>query len=303
MTRVWIVVVALLCSLESSAAPQPVAVRMRHVMLHLGYGAELYIDDLRGRLESRTDQPPTFDDIKSYVVQLDYGKVDVTANSLTNLMNRFVFAKEDAPIKKIAMSVEGQELVQTGVLKKGVSIPFKMHASVSVNSDGRLRIHPTSLKAAGFVSKRVLDFFGLELERLVSTKDTPGVAIDGDDLLLNPEQMLPPPQIRGKLSRAWIENGRLALQFGDPSARGLETPVRAANFMYYRGGVLRFGRLTMNDADLLLLDDDPSDPFDFDPVHYNNQLVAGYSKNTKIGGLIVHMPDAKKIQKGLSSDG
>jgi hypothetical protein len=65
----------------------------------------------------------------------------------------------------------------------------------------------------------------------------------------------------------------------------------APNFMYYRGGSLRFGKLTMSDADMELIDADPSDVFDFWPEKYLDQLVAGYSKNTRSGGLLVYMPD------------
>jgi hypothetical protein len=284
-------------SIVSAAAdPAPVAARMRHIDLHMGKGVDLRIDDLRGRLTSRNGGPPVFDDVQSYVVDVDYARVAMSGPSLTNLMNNFVFASNDAPIKKIAIAIEGNELVQSGVLKKGVPIPFKMRAAVSLAPDGRLRIHPTSMKAAGFVSKRVLDFFGLELEKLVDVKDSPGLAVDGDDLLLDAARALPPPRMRGKPSRVWIENGQMQLQFGDPSARGIDPPLRSArNYMYYKGGTLKFGKLTMEDADLLLTDADPRDPFDFSPERYNDQLVAGYSKNTRAHGLIVHMPDANKI--------
>jgi hypothetical protein len=66
------------------------------------------------------------------------------------------------------------------------------------------------------------------------------------------------------------------------------------NYMYYRGGVLRFGKLTMHDTDLLIMDAEPEDPFDFFLDQYNAQLVAGYSKNTPDHGLVVTMPDYRK---------
>jgi hypothetical protein len=49
-----------------------------------------------------------------------------------------------------------------------------------------------------------------------------------------------------------------------------------------------------------LIDADPTDPFDFFPDHYQDQLVAGYSKTTASGGLLVYMPDYEKISKPLS---
>ena len=51
----------------------------------------------------------------------------------------------------------------------------------------------------------------------------------------------------------------------------------------------------MVNTDLLILDDDPSDPFDFFLDGYNDQLVAGYNRNTPDHGLIVHMPDKGEI--------
>jgi hypothetical protein len=68
--------------------------------------------------------------------------------------------------------------------------------------------------------------------------------------------------------------------------------------MYYRGGTLRFGKLTMSDADMQLIDANPRNPFDFYPDRYITQLVAGYSKNTKSGGLKVYMPDYADAVRG-----
>ena len=53
------------------------------------------------------------------------------------------------------------------------------------------------------------------------------------------------------------------------------------NYVYFAGGTIRFGKLTMADADLQLIDTDPRDPFDFFPAEYQRQLVAGYSRNTR----------------------
>jgi hypothetical protein len=65
--------------------------------------------------------------------------------------------------------------------------------------------------------------------------------------------------------------------------------------MFFRGGVLRFGKLTMNDTDLLIVDADQHDNFDFWLDRYNDQLVAGSSRNTRDHGLVVQMPDFAKV--------
>ena len=44
-------------------------------------------------------------------------------------------------------------------------------------------------------------------------------------------------------------------------------------------------------------DAEPGDPFDFYPDRYIDQLVAGYSRNTHSGGLIVFFPDYDKLPR------
>ena len=86
--------------------------------------------------------------------------------------------------------------------------------------------------------------------------------------------------------RAKVRPARLTLP--SPSAR---------NYVYFGGGTITFGKLTMRDADLQLIDADPRDPFDFFPARYNAQLVAGYSKNTPAKGLKTYMPDFGDLPK------
>jgi hypothetical protein len=283
----------------SSSVPR-VATHMRHVVFHFGPAVELRVDDLVGHLASRTSGPVMFDDVRSYVVEIESARVAMTPDSLTNLMNTYVFAGSNAPLNNIKIGIDGNEMTQSGTLRKAIPIPFSLRAALSATPDGKIRVHPTSMKAAGFVSKRVLDFFGLELDNLVKMKNVSAVQVDGDDLLLDPQLLLPPPQIRGRLTRVAIENGMIVQQFGgSSSAKRIAPPdKRVANYMYYRGGTLRFGKLTMRDTDLLLVDSDPKDPFDFSPERYNDQLVAGYSKNTRTHGLIVYMPDLADLHRG-----
>ena len=71
--------------------------------------------------------------------------------------------------------------------------------------------------------------------------------------------------------------------------------------MAYHGSDLRFGKLVMNDSDLILLDMDPQDPFDFYLDHYKEELVAGYTKTTPEFGLRVYTRDYNKLRNHPSS--
>jgi len=76
----------------TGTAAAPVGVRMRHLVLHMSPGVTLQVDDLRGRLDSRTGGAPVFDNVNSYLVSVDYAEVAMSADSLRRLMNDRVFA-------------------------------------------------------------------------------------------------------------------------------------------------------------------------------------------------------------------
>jgi hypothetical protein len=65
--------------------------------------------------------------------------------------------------------------------------------------------------------------------------------------------------------------------------------------MLYRGGTLHFGKLFMTNAEMMVVDLDQRDPFDFDNPRYQRQLIAGHSKTLPDLGLEVWMPDAKTL--------
>jgi hypothetical protein len=283
---------------ESAAAET--RVEMVNVNIHLDAELILHVRHLTGRfLSTKKGQPPIFDDKRSYIVAVDSGIVGVSMASMTHAMNTYVFGEPDAPLKNLQLSAEGGQIRQKGILQKGPGIPFDMVGEISATPDGKIRIHPTQMKVEHVPVKGLMKLFGLDMAKLINTRKTKGVSVDDNDIILDPAQMLPPPQMRGRITAVRVEGDEIVQVFGK------ERPDAApghphSNYMAYRGGVLRFGRLTMNNVDMQLIDADPTDPFDFFPDHYNEQLVAGYSKTTASGGLRVYMPDYNKISKPLT---
>ena len=103
--------------------------------------------------------------------------------------------------------------------------------------------------------------------------------------------MLPPPRIKGILRSLEVGNGTITQIFLLKSAPPLKPDFRKTNYMYFSGGNLTFGKLTMADADMQIIDSEPKDPFDFYLDHYFEQLTAGYHKTSADDGLIIYMPD------------
>jgi hypothetical protein len=281
---------------KPGAEGQPVQVQMKNVAFHVDEETVLGVSRLRGSLVStRRGAPPVFDDKNSFVVHVDSAEITLTAENLTRLMNGYVLKDAGAPLQDVQIGIDGGQLTIRGKLRRGITVPFTLAATPSVDR-GNLRLHPTSVKALGIPVKKIMSWFHVELDGLVKLKGTRGMRVDGDDLVLEPGALVPPPRMEGQLQSVRVEQDRLVQIFGPGHEPPLNPPEPKGNYMYYRGGTLRFGKLTMTDADLELIDPNPADPFDFYQGRYNVQLVAGYSKNTPALGLKVYMPDYHRVK-------
>ncbi len=290
-------------SVSLSTAPADEAVRcgidMRNVLLNVAEGIVLRVDTLDGELVSRTPgTPPIFDNADSYLLRMASARTAIDAPSLNALMTR-VFSGS-SPVKDLKITIANGEIRQTGKLHKGIDVPFSMKTSVAATSDGRIRLHATSLKAVGIPVKGMLDLIGVDLDNLMKVPGQRGIQVEGDDILLAPAEILPPPKTEGRVKEVRVVGDRLEMvMVGDakpPGRPGSLPEPSARNYLYFHGGSVRFGKLTMIDADLQLVDADPSDPFDFSPTQYLSQLVAGYSRTTSRGGLKVLMPDRSDLK-------
>jgi uncharacterized protein YpmS len=302
MPRLLSLLLALAWTLGTTAArgqdaPQDVQVQMRNVRLHVDAATILQISRLRGALVStHAGEPPTFDDKNSFVVRIDSAEIALSMESLTRLLNTHVFRYDGSPLKNLTVTADGQRLKLKGTVHKGVDLPFTILADPEVDKDGALRLHAHSIKTLGIPAKGLLSFFGVELENLVSLHGRKGMRVEEDDVVIAPGALVPPPRIEGRLQTIRVEPTRVVQTFGPGTLPSLKLPDRRIrNYMYYRGGTLRFGKLTMADADLALIDANPGDAFDFFQDHYERQLVAGYSKNTPAHGLKVYMPDYYRV--------
>lgn len=273
---------------------------MRNVDYRVIPDVVLNIRDLRGELHSKVPgKPPVFDDKNSFFLKIHSAEIGMTDQSLTGLFNDYVFAYAGSPLAKMEVHIEPDGVTQKGVLRKALKIPFSIAGMVALTPEGEIRVHPTKVHVAGVSVRRLMEIFGLELDRLVKLRQDRGVRIVENDFVLSADRMLPPPEIRGRVTALRLEHGRMVLTFDSPGEKPkapLTPPDRfSPNYMYYEGGVLAFGKLTMKDTELEIVDADPRDPLDFFLDHYNEQLTASYDENLPDHGLIVHMPDYNKV--------
>jgi hypothetical protein len=258
---------------------------------------------------------PVFDDKTSFEVQVANGTVSIAPDALATVLNEYVFARNDAPMKDISIKIKGDRLVIKGKLHSKGDLPFETGGELGLNADGRLRLHSEKVKALHVPVKKVMSLMGIELSNVINTSKIPGMDTRQERSASRSGQAVaasPHPRknhlraARKERDHRGVRRGRKLSSTADrarataqqpptgPSATArpgsagspLWTPVarrtmaRAGNYMVFRGNRVRFGKLTMENTDLTVIDLDPGDPLDWDQDSYQDQLVAGYSKST-----------------------
>lgn len=269
---------------------------MQNVDLEMTGGIVVHVQRLRGRFRpTRASSPPFLDDNDSYSVEIDGGRMSMDMGSLNRILNQRVLGKERSNVKRVEARVKEDRLEQKGTMHKGLDLPFKTKGEVSATSDGRIRMHTKSVKLFGFLPvKPIMKLFSIEMDDMVKVKPGHGAVVQDNDFILDPGAMLPPPRMRGKVKRVWLAGNSVVQDFG-PVAPLTPAPI-GKNHIYWRGGDLRFGKLTMDGTDLELIDLDPDDAFDFSVDHWNDMLIAGFSKNQPNQGLKTYMPDFNDLK-------
>jgi len=274
---------------------EQVRVEMRNILYHFTDRIAVHIIRLQGSLvPTRAQSIPVFDDKESFAVALKSAEISISTDALANVLNDHVFASAEAPLKKLTIATRGNVLRIKGQLHSRDDIPFETEGTLTATAEGQIRVHVQKIKAAHLRVKGIMDLLGVKMADLVKANNVAGVRIEENDLVLDPSRILPPPRIQGRISAVRVQGNQIVQTFGGGSALGANEP---GNYMSYRGAQLRFGKLTMSDTDLVLIDLDPRDPLDFYLDHYKDQLVAGYSKTTPQFGLRVFIPDFNKLRR------
>jgi hypothetical protein len=301
--RIFLSFCGLLLELTLAASGESsgrVRAEMKGVDLRVDPSIVMEVRQLHGALvPTREGKPPWFDDPNSFLVEIDTGEIAVTPASLSALMNEHVFNYPGAPIKDVKIEIVNGRIRQEATLARKIPVRATLEGDLSVTPEGKIRLHPTSVKAGKLPVKGLLDLFGVELDELIKTRESRGVSIVKDDLFLDPEKLLPSPKLKGRVTAVRLERDRIVQVFGSGKAESLHPPIRkAAHYMFFRDGELSFGKLTMHGAELQIIDKDSRDPFHFYLAQYLKQLVAGTSHTLPDKGLVVYMPDFEQAGKG-----
>src|SRR5262249_45283385 len=154
-----------------------------------------------------------------------------------------------APLKDVSLRIVDGRIRVKGKLHNKGDIAFETEGSIRPTEDGKIRLHVEKVKALHVPVKGIMDLFGIEIAYLIKTGKLQGIKAEGDDLILDPELLLPAPHIEGRVTAVRLETDNIVQNFGQREIRS--DPEGLRNYMAYQGNRLRFGKLTMSDTDMI----------------------------------------------------
>src|SRR5579875_720525 len=277
----------------ANQAVAPTTVYAHNILLRKGPHFRLYIRWIDGQLlRTRPKVDPSFDDPDSFLLIIKEGIAAAHLQDLAEFLN--AGTSGSPPLKSVSLQVSGSELSIHGTLHRIVPLPVQLTGELAPLPDGRVRFRVSSYSVLKIPMKGLMGVFDLKLSELASS-NLRGVQISGNDILFDTEKLLPPPHIHGQITSIRVSPQELTVIYGDSpdDENGLS---QWHNFLRFRGGSLNFGKLTMDNADITMIDAVNEPWFDLDLVNYQAQLVNGYTRMTANAGLEIYMPDLDEMK-------
>ncbi|MDP9162053.1 MAG: hypothetical protein M3O09_17740 [Acidobacteriota bacterium] len=278
--------------IASSASTSIVA---HNLMLRKGPDFRIYVRWLRGQMvPTRRATNPSFDDPDSFVIETNSGVVRANIGDIGKFLNAGGVA--DSPLKNITLLADGDLIKLQGTVHKLISLPVEVLGTVAATPENRIQVHVTKISLLKIPFKGLLGGLNISVADLFHPKGMAGVEVSGNDIYFDTLKLLPPPHIRGQLSKVRVVTPDIEEVFGN-AEDDVSRVEQWRNFLRLNNGTIDFGKLTMHQVDLIMVDLSNDAWFDLDLNNYQDQLVNGYTRMTPEGGLQIFMPDLETLPK------
>ena len=273
----------------------PTAVYAHNLMLRKGPDFRIYVRWLRGYMvRTHHDVNPTFDDPESFYLEIKTGVIRANIGDVGNFLNAGGVA--NSPLRNITLVADNDQIRLKGTVHKLIPIPVELLGSIAATSDNRIQVHVTKLSVLKLPLKGLLGGLHISVSDLFSPKGIPGIEVSGNDIFFDTLKLLPPPHITGRLTRVRVVAPDIEEIYGN-AEEAVTRIEQWRNFLRLSDGTLDFGKLTMHQVDLTMVDVSDDAWFDLDLNNYQTQLVNGYTRMTPNAGLQIFMPDLDTLPK------
>jgi hypothetical protein len=284
-------------STPSDAAPT--SVYAHNLLLRKGPSFRIYVRWLRGHMvRTQRNINPSFDDPDSFFIDIQTGVLRANIGDIGNYLNASGMA--NSPLNKVTLWGDGDQIKLKGTVHKIIALPVELTGTIAAVPDNRIHIRVTKLNVLKMPFKGLLGGFHITISDLFHTASMAGLEVSGNDIFLDTQKLLPPPHIRGQLTRVRVVNPDLEEIYGDAQT-DVTRVEQWRNFLRLSGGSIDFGKLTMHHVDLIMIDISKDPWFNLDLANYQAQLVNGYTRITPQAGMQIFMPDLRDIPQNKST--
>lgn len=276
-----------------------VALEARNVDFYLDDEVGYHIKHLKAVLEPvKAGEPVNFDDPDQYVIHILSGEVLIRPKDLDALFNNYLLTYEPRSLASVENHTSKDTLEVTvsarlfGFIPPVGGLPTKLSGPIKIADNNWLVYTPNSVTQFGMPLKSAISAAQLSLATLTPF-DRKGVKLKGNQLLMDPETVFPPPKYKiDKLTGADLSDEGLTLTFGsDTSDAGyIDPPEPTDSYIWLQSGDARFYSTLLVNANLQLMGDSDK-PLHFHLYHYRAQSAAGTIHSNRNGALIVRVPN------------
>ncbi len=237
---------------------------------------------------------------EDYVVRIHTGDMVIDQDAMAKIFNKYELTYPGCPLSNLSIEAKQGKLKMSGTLRKGIPLPFEMEGSLRPNGNGQVVLTPDSVKSAGIPVKGLMNLIGLEVASLMNSRPNGGMKIDGNDIIIYPDKLLPAPAISGFVSGVRVEPGKVIMVFDDQVRRDVPPLPEpwAQNWILMHGGNVLINSHLILDASLHMIDLNPKDPMHYYMPLYREQLEAGFTVATR-NSTIAYLPDLYDIHAPL----
>jgi hypothetical protein len=279
------------------AGGSSVHIRMQNVRFK--WSDKVYIDAGNMAVRAVPVQGTTvnFDDLESFRLVVQRSVVRIRPDVLAGMFNESIFNYPGSRVRDLQVSIardeEGLRTVQLhGKVNAVVWVPFTMDTRLTVDtSTNTLVIALDHLKVFSIIpATKLLRWTPLNLDRLIALPPNRSLLVDGNRIMVKPFGLFPPPRIDGTIASVEVGDDAIGITFAGDAIRAPESSAR--NYVYLRGGASQFGRFRMYDTDMLILDQDQSNPFRFSLQNYAGMIPKS----------VVELPDTRSVRITMPDD-
>jgi hypothetical protein len=272
----------------------PTRIYAHNLMLRKGPDFRIYVRWLSGEMR-RTNKNvnPSFDEPESFVLEVQRGIIHANIGDISHYLNTGAVA--GSPLTNISLTGDGNHISVHGTIHKLlIPLPVGLDGTISPAPGGRIHLHVDRLSVLKLPVKGLLGDIHVSIADLMGKTSIAGIEASENDLYFDTQKLLPAPHIHGTLTRVRVMNPDIEVMYGDAQNDAARTE-QWHNFLALKGGTLDFGKLTMHNVDLIMIDASKDAWFDLDLVNYQAQVVNGYTRMTPEAGLEIFMPDLDQL--------